>query len=60
MTCAKCRHEWCWLCREAYTADHFARGDCRQFSSDFFAEMAEALGDHELMRWPGGVGVADR
>ena len=23
MTCTKCRHEWCWLCRGNYSYNHF-------------------------------------
>mmetsp|Transcript_115728 Transcript_115728/g.360455 ORF Transcript_115728/g.360455 Transcript_115728/m.360455 type:complete len:251 (-) Transcript_115728:91-843(-) len=24
MTCPSCRYEWCWICRERYTPDHYA------------------------------------
>lgn len=39
ITCATCRHEWCWLCRATYTKGHFRLGLCEQFSQDFFDEI---------------------
>lgn len=45
MTCGKCQHQWCWLCRGRYTPTHFAGSGCRQFSDDFFAEVARALAE---------------
>ena len=32
MTCAKCRHEFCWLCLQPYTSTHFKNTACKQFS----------------------------
>lgn len=28
MTCAECKHEWCWLCNGDYTVDHYYTGKC--------------------------------
>lgn len=45
ITCAKCAHEWCWLCRGRYTHGHYALTACSQFSADFYAEVAQALAE---------------
>jgi E3 ubiquitin-protein ligase RNF14 len=47
ITCAKCKYEWCWLCKGKYTPFHFQQTGCRQFSNDFFAEVALALANEE-------------
>lgn len=56
MTCGKCQHQWCWLCRGRYTPTHFAGSGCRQFSDDFFAEVARALAEQGDGGGDGGVG----
>jgi len=38
ITCQKCRHEWCWLCKKTYVPGHYRNGSCEQFSDDFFEE----------------------
>ncbi|KAJ1630723.1 hypothetical protein T492DRAFT_1001394 [Pavlovales sp. CCMP2436] len=43
ITCSKCKHEWCWLCRGKYTPEHFMTTACNVFSSDFFREVARAI-----------------
>ena len=29
MTCESCKHEWCWLCEQPYTYEHFSTGKCK-------------------------------
>ena len=31
ITCTKCGYQWCWLCNEQYTKNHFNEGKCRGF-----------------------------
>lgn len=43
MTCVRCRMEWCWLCTQEYTPDHFEEGKCGnlQFVEGDTVEEAE-------------------
>ena len=34
ITCSKCGYQWCWLCNQKYSPDHFKRGKC--FGFQFF------------------------
>jgi hypothetical protein len=29
MTCKSCKHQWCWLCEQPYTYEHFSTGKCK-------------------------------
>ena len=29
--CSKCSYQWCWLCNEKYTEEHYKQGKCRGF-----------------------------
>ena len=31
ITCSKCGYQWCWLCNEKYSQNHFYKGKCRGF-----------------------------
>ena len=31
ITCTKCQHQWCWLCNEKYTQNHYKEGKCKGF-----------------------------
>ena len=31
ITCAKCGHQWCWLCNGNYGPNHYNEGRCRGF-----------------------------
>ena len=31
ITCSKCGYQWCWLCNEPYTQNHFNSGKCKGF-----------------------------
>ena len=31
ITCSKCGYQWCWLCNQEYSIDHFNQGKCRGF-----------------------------
>jgi len=31
ITCTKCGYQWCWLCNEKYTENHFKEGKCKGF-----------------------------
>ena len=28
MTCAECKFQWCWLCGEKYSLNHYREGKC--------------------------------
>ena len=31
ITCSKCGYQWCWLCNEKYSQNHFKEGKCKGF-----------------------------
>lgn len=40
MTCPGCAHEWCWLCRERYTPDHYAAWNINGCAGRQFRDMS--------------------
>jgi len=53
MTCAKCGHQWCWLCRGPYHPLHYVQSQCTQFGADFHAEVMQAMmqSEDEASAW---------
>jgi len=33
ITCTNCQYQWCWLCNEKYTFDHFNKGKCKGYQN---------------------------
>jgi hypothetical protein len=44
ITCAGCKHQWCWLCSATYTASHFSSGGCSGLQFAKGDTLEEALG----------------
>ena len=54
MTCVECKFQWCWLCQQKYSSNHYSIGSCKglQFEKEQDEEKIKKMLEDNLKKYP--------
>ena len=54
MTCVECKFQWCWLCQQKYSSNHYSIGSCKglQFEKEQNEKKIKKMLEANLKKYP--------